>query len=104
MMKGFMEEKQRYDAVFQLIKKDYPELKNASLVITDDGDKVYIAVKALVPVFYKQDDHVFAKQEQVGDYCIVSKSATIAMFFDAIKERLESVSALAEEVKNGVKA
>lgn len=104
MSNCFMEEKQRYDAVVQLIQKDYPELKNASLVITDDGDNVFIAVKATVPVFRTEEEHLCAMMKQVGDYCSVSKSDPITKLFDAIKEMFESVCKLAEEVKNGVKA
>ena len=104
MMKGFFEEKSRYDAVFQLVKKDFPELRDAKVIITDSCDEVIIAVSALVRVFHREEDKFFVKNEQIGEYCKVSKNAPITMFFDGLREMLVRVSTMAEEFNNGVKA
>lgn len=104
MMKSFFEERIRYDAVFQLMKKDFPELRDAKVIITDHGDEVTIGVTALVRVFQREEDKFLVKNEQVGEYCKVSKSEPITMFFDGLREMLERVSAMAAELNNGDKA
>ena len=104
MMKGFFEERIKYDAVFQLMKKDFPELRDAKIIISDLGDEVTVGVAALVRVFQREEDKFIVKNEQVGDYCKVSKSAPITKFFDAVREMLKVVSTAAEEFNNGDKA
>ena len=104
MMKGFMEEKSRYDAVFQLVKKDFPELRDAKVIITDRSDDVTIGVTALVRVINREEDKFLVKNEQIGDYCVVSKIEPITKLFDALRDMLERVSAAADEYQTGVKA
>ena len=105
MTQGFFEEKLRYEAVFQLLKKDYPELKDAKVIITDDVDHVYIGVTTRVLVVERFEDGSFkANENQVGEYCKVSKNDPISKFFDSLREMLEVVSKAADEVKKGVKA
>ena len=99
------EEKLRYDAVFQLLKKDYPELKNAKVIITEDGDHIFVGVTARVLVVERFEDGSFqANENQVGEYCKVSKSDPISKFFDSLREMLEVVSKAANEAKKGAKA
>ena len=108
MMKSFFEEKLRYDAVFQLLKKDYPELDRARVVITDDVDFVCIGVVASYLVKQKNENGSFvAREEQVGEYCRVRKTAPVSEFFESLREMLEVVSKAvkaAKEANRDVKA
>ena len=105
MTQGFFEEKLKYEAIFQLLKKDYPELKEARVIITDDVDRVYIGVTARFLVIERFEDGSFkANESQVGEYCKVSKSDPISKFFDSLREMLEVVSKAADEAKKSVKA
>ena len=101
MTNGFFEEKSRYDALIQLVKKDFPELANAKVIITDDGDNVIIAAKAAFINVHKEENRIFANSEVVGHHCTVSKTEPITKFFDVLKEVLETVSAMVEDGKNG---
>ena len=87
----------RYAAIFRLGKKDYPELKRATIVITDEGDKVIIGVKAVGRVFKKTDGGISVREEQFGDLCCVSKSEPVSNFFDIIKGLFGSISELINE-------
>lgn len=91
----------RYEAVFQLAKQNFPELDRAKIVISDNDDEVFIGVTARYFVYATDKDTTFAKQAETGDYCRVSKTATVAEFFDGIKKMLHRVSALVEEGKTG---
>lgn len=92
----------RYAAVFRL-NDEFPELKRATIVISDTGDKVAIGVKAIGRVFESTDEGISVHEVQFGDACYVSKTEPISNLFENIKGLFESVSNLIKEA-NDVKA
>ena len=100
-MKELFREPIRYDAVLQLTCGEFPELKRATVVITDNGDDALIGVKALYRKTGTKDGYIFASMEQVGDYCKVSKSCTVDEFFCSLKNVLERVSNMVERAEKG---
>ena len=83
----------RHSAVF-LLNNEYPELKRATIVISDTGDNVTIGVKAVGRVFENTDEGISVHERQFGDVCIVSKTEPISNLFENIKGLFISVSDL----------
>lgn len=90
----------RYPAVIML-GNDYAELKDAQVVIGNRDCDVTVGVKAIRRVFEKNEAGNFTvHEEQVGDYCIVGKDATVGEFFDALKKVIGAVALMAAPVTN----
>ena len=100
-MKDFFKDPIRYEAVLQLTNGEFPELKRATVVITDNGDDALVGIKALYRKTGTKDGYIFASMEQVGDYCRVSKSCTVDEFFGRLKKVLENVSDMVERAEQG---
>lgn len=94
----------RHEAIFRLNKYDYPELERAVIVITDEADKVCIAVKAVGRVCEKNDIGFNVHEEQFGDYCFVNKNEPISKFFDSLQDTYKQVSRLIDEANKDVEA
>ena len=96
-------EYEKIEATFQFIKGDYPERKRTNIVITDDGDRVCIAVIARVRVYEKGENGCLnIHEEQWGDYDFVSKDAPVSCIFEKLKELLDKVPEVID--KTGDKA
>ena len=95
------EKTSRYEAVFQLCKKEFPELNRATIVVTDTGDDVLIGVKALYRKTEKATDAILCSMDMVGDYCKISKTSTVDEFLGGLKEMLERVADMVERAEKG---
>ena len=100
-----MKEKHRYEAVFQLPTDEYPERKRSTIIITDKGDEVHVAVTAIARVFeHNEEGHLTAHQEKWGDLRILSKDAPLGCVLDSLKELFDSVPETIDRTNNGDKA
>ena len=90
-----------YEAVVQTRSGGLPDLRDAKVIITKDDDGVFIGVKGVYRKFTHEGDCIFAKAEQVGDYCKIDNTRTIAEVFDCLKLMLERVSAMVEAGNKG---
>lgn len=90
-----------YEATVQTRNDDLPELRDTKVIITKDGDGVIIAVKGVYRKCVRENDCFFAKVEQVGDFCKIDNTKTIAEAFDCLKLMLEGVSAMVEAGSKG---
>ena len=96
---------QNISAIFRLGKEEYPERKRTSIVISDEGDKVYVGVKAIARVFQKNDDgNMEVSQEQYGDVIGIDRDASISSFFTTLKELFDKVPETIDRTNNGDKA
>ena len=98
-------EKMTVNAVFRLSKEDFPERKRSTIVITDDGNDVHVAVKALARVFEKDEaGNLTAREEQWGNICTLHKDAPIGCIFASLNELFETVPEIIDNTKKDVKA
>jgi hypothetical protein len=90
-------EPSRITAIFRLPKGDYPELEDATIVITEEADNCIVGVKGLgcLPD---------GRQTWFGDLCRVSKDEPISKLFDSLGAMFKNVENLINENDKGVKA
>ena len=100
-MKSLTEKYYRYEAVFQLCEKKFPELNGATIVITDTGGNVLIGVKALYRKTERATDSIFCSMEMVGDYFEVGKTCTVGEFFGSLEELLKRVADMKKRAEKG---
>ena len=79
-----------YNGVFRLDSESFPNLKDATIVVTHDSEKIIVAVKAPAIVYERNEDgSITASPTQVGDYAVLEKTATLEEFFRVIKTTFE---------------
>ena len=79
-----------YNGVFRLARESFPELKDATIVVTHEPEKTIVAVKAPAIVYKRNENgNITAEPTQVGDYAVLEKTATLEEFFLAIKTAFE---------------
>ena len=92
----------RYKAVVTLPLEDFPEMRREpDVVITCDKDNVCVAVKAPIYVLSKEGGNVIVKPSQVGDYALVSKTATVEEMLNELKGVWKTVSDMVEASMKG---
>ena len=80
------------NAVIRLGNEDYPERKRTAIVITDEGDNVYVGVKAIARVYERNDEgNISIHEEQWGEISALHKDAPIGCLFDSLKELFDKV-------------
>ena len=85
------------EAVFRLPKDKYPERKRTTIVITDEGDKVIVGVKALARVFEKAENGcINVTQEQWGEYSEIDRDAPVSKLLDTLNELFDKVPEIIE--------
>ena len=95
----------QYETELRLGREVYPELKNATVVITDMGSSVTVGVRAIGKVFKATDNGGFiAGEEQFGDFCKLSKDVPLDNLFGSLKELLVKVSNSIDECNKDVEA
>ena len=84
-----------FKAKFRLHEKDYPELEEATIIITEEADKCIVAVKALgcLPD---------GSRSWFGDICEMSKNEPISKLFDGLKSTFKNVETLIQDPDKGV--
>ena len=98
-------EKMTVNAVFRLSKEDFPERKRTTIIITDDGNDVRVAVKALARVYEKDEaGNITAREEQYGNICTLRKDAPVGCIFDILQELFDSVPETIDNTNKDVKA
>lgn len=98
-------EMQNINAIFRLGKEEYPERKRTTIIISDEGDKVYVGVKAIAHVFKKKDDgNMDVTMEQYGDVIGIDQNAPISSFFNTLKELFDNVPEIVDGNNTGDKA
>ena len=91
----------RYGAMVQLTEEKYPKIDKTEVIITDDGENVYVAAKSFYFDMSKEDNRIFVDRKQVGDYAIISKDEPIHKLLGALNTVLCNVSELLEKGKQG---
>ena len=100
-----MQQPMNYETVFRLGREDYPELKRATIVITDMGNCVTVGVKAIGRVFEAVEAGGFnVREELFGDYCELNKDVPLNRLFVSLKELLVKVSNSIDECNKDVEA
>ncbi|MBR2311318.1 MAG: hypothetical protein IKA47_12445 [Oscillospiraceae bacterium] len=97
-----MQQPMNYETVFRLGREDYPELKRATIVITDMGNCVTVGVKAIGRVFEAGGLNV--REELFGDYCELGKDVPLDRLFGSLKELFVKVSNSIDECNKDVEA
>lgn len=100
------------NCVFRLPEEKYPELQDASIIISEEGDQVYIGVKCMGRIASVENGFVTVRPMQFGDVGHVSKSATVEELFEVLNSTFKSVQQLinqstrgtVEDLMNGDKA
>ena len=92
-------------AAFNLSRKDYPDMKRATIIVTDDGgDEVFIGVKVIGRVWKALEGGAFGFSEaNFGDYCKINKDEPISKLFEGLKKAYENTAKLIEEANKDVK-
>ena len=89
------------ESVFQLSSKEYPERKRTTIVITDKGDTVYVAVKAIARVYERNEEgNITVRQEQWGDISTLRKDSPIGCLFDSLKDLFDKVPEIIDKTTN----
>lgn len=93
-------------ASFNLSRKDYPEMKRTTIIVTDDGgNEVFIGVKVTGRVYKELEGGLRGVSEaDFGDYCKISKNEPISKLFEGLKNVYENASKLIKEANKDVKA
>ena len=95
----------RYEAVIQDSSEELPNMKRATIVLTNDADKIFVGVKAVGRIYERLDNGgLKVHEEYFGDYTTVNKSEPISKIFDALKQMFENTEKLIEEANKDVKA
>lgn len=90
------------NGVFRLARESFPELKDATIVVTHDPEKIIVAVKAPAIVYERNENgSITASPTQVGDYAVLEKTATLEEFFLAIKTAFEGCLKLKNMAREG---
>ena len=101
----FEENIQNVEAVFRLNKEDYPERKRTTIIISDEGDKICVGVKANARVFeLDENGYTVVHHEMWGDYDFVEKNAPADSIFETIKKLFDSVPEIIDKTKKDVEA
>lgn len=91
-------ETMRVESIFQLSNKEYPERKRTTIVITDEGSKIFVGVKAVTRVYEAMDGGAISvSQEQHGDYIHLNRDDTLDNLFSAIKKLFGEVPEIIEK-------
>lgn len=91
-----------YNGVFRLDSESFPELKDATIVVTHEPEKIIVAVKAPAIVYERNENGSFtASPTQVGDYAVLEKTATLEEFCMAIKTVFEGCLKMKDMAREG---
>ena len=95
----------KINAVIRLGDEYCSERNRTTIVITDEGDKVLVGVKAIAHVFEKNDYGTLnVHEEQHGDLIAIDRDASISKIFDTLREMLDAVPEIIDRTNNGDKA
>jgi hypothetical protein len=100
-MKGEQKMTEINNCVFRLSEEKYPELKDASIIISEEGDQVYIGVKCMGRIYSVENGSITVRPMQFGDIGHVSKSATVEELFEVLNSTFKSVQQLIDQAKSG---
>lgn len=89
------------NCVFRLSEEKYPELKDASIIISEESDDVHIGVKASGRVFTMENGTLTVRPTWFGDIGHVSKSATVEELFEVLNSTFKSVQQMIDQAKSG---
>lgn len=100
-----MKEQIQYEANIKDLTGELPDMKRATVIITNRSDGVLIGVKTVGCVYERTDSGGFKiHEEQFGDYALVNKSEPVSKIFDCLKEMLVNTGKLILEANKDVKA
>lgn len=81
-------------ATFRLYEKDYPALERATIVISEEKDECWVAVKAIGQL-------PDGSRSWFGDLCCVNKNESIDKLFDALQSVFKNVEAMINSPNKG---